>query len=144
MSAKDLKALVRRSIEESNKGKAAAIAMVDKLFASGCVLHSVSGRDYGVAEHKKYTSEIYNAFPDMNFTLDDMIVEGDKVVWRWTWTGTHKSEFMGRPPTNVKVTLWTISIARVAGGKFVEIWQRSDTLGLMQQLGLIPTPKKEK
>ena len=51
---------------------------------------------------------------------------------------------MGRPPTNKKLTMWGIIIYRVVGGKFVEGWERSDTLGLMQQLGLVPTPGKEK
>jgi len=73
-----------------------------------------------------------------------MIVEGDKVVERFTFTGTHKGEYMGHSPTNKKVTMWAICIVRVAGGKFVEEWERMDTLGLMQQLGAVPTPQKEK
>jgi predicted ester cyclase len=77
-------------------------------------------------------------------TLDDMIVEGDKAVVRYTFIGTHKGEIMGIPPTNKKATNWIIQIDRIAGGKFVECWVRSDTLGFMQQLGVVPTPKKEK
>ena len=73
-----------------------------------------------------------------------MVAEGDKVAYRWTLTGTHKGEFEGIPPTNKKVTVWAISISRIAGGKIVEDWSRVDTLGLMQQLGVVPTPKKEK
>jgi len=59
-------------------------------------------------------------------------------------TGTHKGEFMGIPPTNKKVTISAITIDRIAGGKYVEEWLRFDTLDFMQQLGIVPTPKKEK
>jgi predicted ester cyclase len=73
-----------------------------------------------------------------------MIVEGDKVAVRYTLTGTHKGEFMGALATKKKVTMEEIIIIRIVGGKFVESWARYDTLGFMQQLGLIPTTKKEK
>jgi predicted ester cyclase len=89
-------------------------------------------------------SKMYDVFPDIHFTIDDMVVEGNKAVVRYTNTGTHKGEFMGIPPTNKKVTMWAIGIDRIAGGKFVESWGRYDTLGFMQQLGLVPTPGKGK
>lgn len=57
--------------------------------------------------------------------------------------GERAREIMGIPPTNKKVTNWIIEIDKFAGGKFVESWVRSDTLGFMQQLGLVPTAKKE-
>jgi len=142
MSVEENKALVRRWFEESNKGKAAAIAVVDKLCASSCILHSSSGRDYSVAEYKKYTNDLVNTWPDSHFTIDDMVAEGDKVAVRITMNGTHKGEYMGIPPTNKKMTMWMIQIFRIAGGKIVEGWSRTDTLGLMQQLGVVPTPGK--
>jgi predicted ester cyclase len=90
-------------------------------------------------------SEMYDAFPDMHVTIDDMVAEGDKVAARTTWTGTHKGEFMGVPPTNKKVTFSLIVIDRFAGGKIVEDHGEYSALGLMRQLGLpVPTPKKEK
>jgi len=141
MSAKEIKALERRLYEECNKGKAAAMAVIDELYATDLVYHSSTGRDIrGVKDYKQHVSDMYSAFPDFHFTIDDMVVEGDKVAVRLTATGTHKGEFRGIPPTNKKVTMWEIQIDRVAGGKFVEGWSRYDTLGLMQQLGLIPTP----
>jgi len=145
MSAKENKALVRRFIKELNKGKAAAMAVIDELYATDWVGHSGMGRDmYGIKDNKQYTSEFFKAFPDLHFTIDDLVAEGDKVAVRWTSTGTHKGEFMGRPPTNKKVTIWGIHIDRIAGGKVVEEWSRWDTLGLMQQLGLVSKPKKER
>jgi len=144
MSAKEIKALVRRFFEESNKGEAATMAVIDELFAPNIVYHGGGGEEIRGLKEYKEASGGYNAFPDLHFTIDDMVVEGDKVAVRITLTGTHKGEFMGHPPTNKKLTLWEITIFRVAGGKFVEGWERADTLGLMQQLGLIPAPEKVK
>jgi predicted ester cyclase len=79
--------------------------------------------------------EWYSAFPDLHFTVSDMVVEGDKVAIRYKWTGTYKGELKGILLTNNKVTIWEIEIDRIAAGKFAEIWARYDTLGLMQQLG---------
>jgi len=133
MSAKENKELMRRLIEEFNKGKAAAMAVIDR---------SIDIPD--LKDFKQMESEMYDAFPDMHVTLDDMVAEGDKVAARTTWTGTHKGEFMGVPPTNKKVTFSLIVIDRFAGGKIVEDHGQYDALGLMRQLGLVPTPKKEK
>ena len=69
-----------------------------------------------------------------------MIAEGDKVVVRSTWSGTHKGELMGIPPTDKSVSFGVIDIIRIAGGKFVEHWGQTDEMGMMQQLGVIPAP----
>jgi len=145
MSVKEIKALVRRFLEESNKGKAAAMAVIDELFATNIAYHGGGGEEIrGIKDYKQSTSEMYNASPDIHFTIDDMVAEGDKVAVRATLTGTHTGEFMGIPPTNKKMTEWWISIYRVVGGKIVEGWERSDTLGLMQQLGVAPMLGKGK
>jgi len=145
MSAKEIKALERRWFEESNKGKAAGMTVINELHATDYVFHSGTGKDIrGLKDYKQFMSETYRAFPDLHVTIDDMVVEGDKVAIRWTLTGTHKGEIEGISPTNKKITIRGISIERVVGGKFVETWERYDTLGFMQQLGLVPTPKKEK
>jgi len=143
MSTKDLKALERRFFNECNKGKAAAMAAIDELCATDFVYHTASGTDvYGPEGFKKLTTDMFNAVPDVRWIIDDMIVEGDKAVLRYTITGIHKGEYMGKPPTNNKVTSSIIKIDRFAGGKLVEGWYEYDTLGLMQQLGVIPMPKK--
>jgi len=143
MSAKEIKALERRLYEKYNKGEAAGLAVMDELYATDIVYHSSTGRDIrGIKDYKQHVSEFYSAFPDVQFTIDDVVAEGDKVAVRLTVTGTNKGAFGGIPPTNKKVTMWEIQIDRVAGGKIVEGWSRYDTLGLMQQLGLIPTPGK--
>jgi len=143
MSAKEIRALVRRFVEESNKGRAAAMAVIDELFATNIVYHGGGGEEIRGLKDYKQSSESYNALPDFHFTIDDMVAEGDKVAVRFTLTGTHKGEIMGIPPTNKKLTMWGIIIYRVVGGKFVEGWERADTLGLMQQLGVVPTPENK-
>jgi predicted ester cyclase len=142
MSVKEIKALERRYYEGMNKGRAATMAIIDETCALNYVFHSSSGRDIrNIEDFKQFNSELFSAFPDIQFTIEDMIAEGDKAVVRYTMTGTHKGD-MGVPPTKKKVTVWGISIDRVAGGKFVEGWSRFDTLGFMQQLGAVPTPKR--
>jgi steroid delta-isomerase-like uncharacterized protein len=141
MSPEEMKALKRRFYEEWSKGKAAAMAVIDELYSTDFIFHS-GDEFHSLKDYKQSMSEFYNAFPDLHITIDDVIVEGNKVAARWTVTGTHKGEREGIPPTDKKVTMWAITIYRVVGGKVVEEWSRYDTLGMMQQLGLIPTPKK--
>ena len=120
------------------------MATIDEMYATDCVYHGASGADiHGLTNVKQFFSSLLDAFPDLHMTIDDMVGEGDRGVVRFTWTGTHKGELRGIPPTNKKVTMWEISIVRIAGGKVVEEWARYDTLGVMQQLGAVPTPQKE-
>ena len=145
MSPDEIKALQRRYYEECNKGKTTAVAVLDELFAPDIVWHGARGMDIrGIKELKESFNAAYNTFPDTHYTIDDMIVEGDKAVIRFTFAGTHKGEFGGIPPTNKKVKVWAIAIARIADGKFAEVWERYDTLSWMQELGLIPTMQKGK
>ena len=119
------------------------MAVMDELHTADIVFHGTGEDIRGLEDFKRECSGLYNAFPDLHFTISDMVVEGDKVAVRYTWTGTHKGELEGIPPTNKKVTMWEIEIDRIAGGKFAEIWTRYDTLGLMRQLGLVPTSEKQ-
>jgi len=144
MSSEEIKALESRVFGEFNKGKAAYMAAMDEVFAADFVHHGAAGREIrGLKNYKQFINEMFKAFPDIHFTIDDMIAEGDKIVTRFTWTGANKGEYMGHPPTSRKVTTWAILIRRVDGGKFAESWERLDTLSWMQQLGVIPTTKKE-
>ncbi|TET85665.1 MAG: hypothetical protein E3J37_01425, partial [Anaerolineales bacterium] len=75
-----------------------------------------------------------SAFPDMKVTTEDIIAEGDKVVIRWTATGTHQGELMGIPASGKQVTWTGMTIYRFADGKIVESWWAYDALGMMQQI----------
>jgi len=144
MSTEEIKALERRLFEETNKGKTSAMAVIDELYDVNIVLHCPRGKDIcGLKDFKRANEESFNEIPDAHSTIDDMIVEGDKVAVRLTMTGTYNGKTGDTSSTNKKVTISQIIIDRIADGKFVEEWVRYDTYGFMQQLG-IPTPKKVK
>ncbi|MEO6382520.1 MAG: ester cyclase [Nitrobacter sp.] len=81
------------------------------------------------------------AFPDMHWTIEEQITEGDKVVTRFEWTGTHRAEFFGVPATARPVKVWGIVIDRLDGGKIKDTRIIMDGLGLMMQLGALPPPQ---
>jgi steroid delta-isomerase-like uncharacterized protein len=81
-------------------------------------------------------AEAISAFPDARLTVDDIFGEGDKVVVRWTFLGTHQGEYQGAPPTGTEVKVSAATTFRLSGNRIQEIWQLPDRLGLLQQLGL--------
>lgn len=132
------KMLVRRAIDEVyNQGN---LAVLDELVASDFVIHSPSAEIHGPAGAKQYVAMLRAAFPDIHFAIEDQIAEGDRVSTRWTARGTHTGEFQGIPPTGKQVRMAAIDIDRIANGRVVECWTNSDDLGLLQQLGIVPTP----
>jgi predicted ester cyclase len=138
MSTEDNKAVARRFYEEVfNQKKTAAI---DEFFAPTIVDHAAPpGTPGGIEGQHQLIGMYLTAFPDMHLTVEDMIAEGDKVVTRLTSRGSHQGEFMNIPPTGKQVTVTVIDMLRIAGGKFVEHWLEMDTLGLLQQLGAVPS-----
>jgi steroid delta-isomerase-like uncharacterized protein len=135
MSTEQNKALLSRLIKEVfNRGN---ISLVDELLAPGFVDHEElpPGIPPGREAVKQLSTMFRSVFPDFKATIDDMIAEGDKVVARQTWSGTHKGEFMGVPPTGKRVSFGVIDIVRIAGGKVVEHWGQMDSMGMMKQLG---------
>jgi predicted ester cyclase len=78
------------------------------------------------------------AFPDLHFTIEDLIAEGDKIVYRYSATGTHKGNLNGIEATGKPVTITGMVISRIVNGKVQEDWEQTDMLGLMQQLGVVP------
>ena len=95
---------------------------------------------YPLSTHYHLATMYRTAFPDLHFTVEDQIAEGDMVANRVTARGTHQGEFMGIAPTGKQVTVTGITIDRIAGDKLEESWASWDFLGLMQQLGAIPEP----
>jgi steroid delta-isomerase-like uncharacterized protein len=85
-------------------------------------------------------SSMFTGFPDMKWTVQEQIAEGEKVVTRFTWTGTHKGEFLGIPPTNKTVEVWGVVIDVVRNRLFSESRILMDNIGLLQQLGVMPQP----
>jgi predicted ester cyclase len=133
----DNKALVRRFIEYLNKD---LFAPIDEFFANGYRYHNPSSPHVkDLSSVKEYNTAAHNAFPDLRFTLEDIVAEVDKVVYRASATGTHKGEFMGIASTGKRVTFTSIVISRIADGKFQEDWESFDGAYVLQQLGALPT-----
>jgi steroid delta-isomerase-like uncharacterized protein len=132
------KDLARRVIEEVfNQGK---LEVADELIAEGSISHDPALPEPAIGpEGLKQTVDGYRtAFPDLRVTIEDQIAEGDRVVTRWSARGTHEGDLWGLAPTGKEGTVTGITIDRMEGGKIVESWTNWDTLGLMQQLGIVP------
>lgn len=140
MPAEENKALARRFIEECwNKGNLNA---VDELVSTNFVAHdpTVPGDVRGAAAFKQFISTYRTAFPDVTLTIDELLAVGnDRVLMRWTARGTHRGTLQGMPATGKQATVMGMTLSRYENGKDVEDYTSWDTLGLMQQLGAIPT-----
>jgi steroid delta-isomerase-like uncharacterized protein len=139
----DTKALSRHAIEEIwNKKRMEAI---DELVASDCVFHDplFPAPVQGIAAYKQFVQSYLRAFPDLHFTIEDQVAEGDSVVTRWTVTGTHRGDLAGIPASGRPVSVSGITCDRLKNGKFTEAWSSWNTLGLMQQLGVVPANSVE-
>ncbi|MBI3859846.1 MAG: ester cyclase [Thaumarchaeota archaeon] len=133
MSAEN-KAIIRRMIEEvwNNKN----LAAVDEVVAADCIGHPPTGIEARGSEGvKQNVTRFCTAFPDLHWTIEDMIAEGDKVVIRNTFRGTHQGEFLGIAPTGKQVMVTATGTYRLKDGKIAEGWVNQDLLGLLQQLG---------
>ena len=132
MQSEENKAVVRRFIEEVFGG--GNLELIDELFAPHYVLHdpAVPGEVRGPEGIKQYVGMYRGAYPDTRFTIEDQIAEGDKVVTRYKWRGTHdRGKFLGVAPTRRDVEATAIVIHRVVGGKVVEEWSADDLPGVM-------------
>ncbi len=137
MSTETNEALVRRWAEEIlSKGD---LNLIDELFAAGYVDHT-NPPDWppGREGHKQIVSLYHTAFPDFHYTIEHQVAEGDLVVVRGTYHGTHRGDFFGIPPTGVTITTTGMHLFRIAGGNIAEHWCNNDDLGVMRQLGIIP------
>jgi steroid delta-isomerase-like uncharacterized protein len=136
------KSLVSRVYEEVLNQQ--NLDLVDEICAPDYVYHCPPNPDiHGTEGFKHFLATTFIAFPDGQYTVEDMVAEGDKVALRWTATGTHQGEFMGIPPTGNQMTVTAIVIHRIASGKIVEEWANINFLGLMQQMGAIPPDREE-
>jgi len=115
-------------------------AIIDELMAPDYVHHDVlSPEAFGLDGYKQFADRYLSAFPDLHMTIHDEVVAGDRIVTRWTATGTHDGDLPGLPRTGKKVSVTGITIARLSNGKFVESWNNWDALGMLRQLGAIPS-----
>jgi steroid delta-isomerase-like uncharacterized protein len=111
--------------------------LVEEFLAENIELHG-AGLAPGVDVVKQWFIMFAAAFPDGHYTVEDVVAEGDRVVVRTTFTGTHQAEMQGIPATGKAVSISSITIFRLDNGKIAEGWLLNDALGMMQQLGVIP------
>lgn len=137
MSTQRNKELVRRLFEETfNRGSEVG----DELLHPNYKNHNFPAPAPGIEGWKMTIAMFRAAFPDMRVVIEDEVAEGDKVAARGYFTGTHRGEFMGIPATNKSIHVPYIDIWTIEDGRLKDNWVQMDMLGLMQQLGVIPTP----
>jgi steroid delta-isomerase-like uncharacterized protein len=135
MSTATNKATVRRYFEQVfNEGRR---DLVEEFLVEGIELHG-SGLAPGLEAVKQRQAMFAAAFPDQQMIVEDLVAEGDRVVARTTFNGTHQGEMQGIPATGKPVSVSMITIFRFDNGKIAEGWLVNDALGMMQQLGVIP------
>lgn len=141
MGEEERKAAYNRVVEEAyNKGN---LDVLDEVYASDYVYHNPPSPDIvGLEAYKQHNADIRSAFPDLQLTLDDSIIEVDRSAFRFTFRGTHtgQSPAMPVPPTGKQVTMISCLIAHWVDGKIVEGWDYLDSLGFILQLGFNVVP----
>lgn len=139
-SAEQNSELLRRVYDEALSGD--DMNVVDEVCADDFALHTPSSPEpiRGPEGFEGYIGTYRSAFPDIELVVEDTIAEADTAALRGTLTGTHGGELMGIPPTGIEVSVMGMTIARFEDGEAVEMWSLSDTLGLLRQLGVAPSP----
>ncbi len=138
----DNKALVRRVYEECwSKGK---LDSVEEIYAKDCTFHDPVFPQLGSGgdSMRRHIQMSRNAFPDLHFTINDVIAEKEEVVVHWTAKGTQQGQFLGVSPTNRNASVSGTSICRLKNGKITEQWVDWNVLTLLEQLGAATAPRQ--
>ena len=136
MSTEQNKAIARQFRQEMDKTQGAAAT---QFLAADCVAHFPGNPPLNRDQVAGMIAVFYTAFPDLHHSFEDQVAEGDKVTTRLTFRGTHNGDFQGIPATGKAVAFQGIVIDRIQEGKVAEHWSMFDMMGMMQQLGVIPT-----
>jgi steroid delta-isomerase-like uncharacterized protein len=121
-------------VEGLNQGDVSA---ADAVFAPDCVVHitGVAAPVSGVGAWKELVGGLLSAFPDLHFTIEDQLAQGDLVAFRWRATGTHRGPLGAAPPTGKPIAIDGLIVDRVEGGRVRERWEQWDQSVMLQQLG---------
>lgn len=140
MSVENNKAIAGRFIQVWGDGN---LDVIDELAAPSLVVRYpvISQVIRSSREFRHVIAGFRSAFPDSALRVDEEIAEGEKVVVRWTFSGTHKGSFMGIPATGKKVTWTGITIYRIADGRVVEERGEEDFVGFLREVGLVRPPE---
>jgi steroid delta-isomerase-like uncharacterized protein len=137
------KALARRSWEVVTEASLDTLKdALAEVYADDFILHEAGEDIVGIEGLTQFVSMMRSAFPNLRITLEDDMAEGDRVVTRWIGQGTHQGELMGIAPTGNQVTMTGITMHRIEDTKIVEEWSNWDALGLMHQIGAVPSPQQ--
>jgi steroid delta-isomerase-like uncharacterized protein len=141
VSAEENKAQFRRAYEEVlNQGN---VSVVEELIAPDFFYHEAPpGMNRGPESMRGLATMLRTAFPDLHFTIEDLVAEGNILAGRLTMSGTHEGPLMGMPPTGRAVRQDHMHFVGFRDGKAVEHWGVRDELGMMQQLGVIPSSEQ--
>jgi predicted ester cyclase len=136
MSIEQNRTIARRIAEELfNQGK---LSVADELFKPDFAGHpEMEGSPRGVQGLKQFVTDLRGAYPDLHYSVEDVIADADRFCMRVSASGTFKNAFMGMQPTNKHASWTEVHISRVSGGKVVETWHTMDMLDLFLQLGLV-------
>ena len=135
----DLKAIARREVEMFSTGD---FSIADEIYSEDYIAHDPTKPEpiRGIEGAKEEAAGYRAAFPDLTLTIENQVAEGEYVVTRWTARGTHEGDMDGLAPTGKSAATGGISMTRIVDGKIVEDYTQWDALGLMTQLGAVPTP----
>ncbi len=124
----------------------ANLNILDEVYVQELVRHDCGVPEdiVGLENIKNYLQNLFNAFPDLNVTVDETIVAGNKLVQRWTLSGTNTGPMGDMPPTGKNVKVSGVSVVHMVNGKAVEIWDFYNVLNMYQQLGFTLIPPQEK
>jgi predicted ester cyclase len=133
------KTLIRSYLDLYNGG---SLAIADEIIDGDFVDHVHEDLPPGPQSVKDLVASVHAAFPDVRFSVEDVVAEGDLVAIRWTMRGTHQGPFAGVGPTSREVVLTGMDFVRIRDGKFAELWSNQDTLGLLLALGAVTRPDR--
>jgi steroid delta-isomerase-like uncharacterized protein len=131
-------AVARRFYEEMCTGR--KLDLAEELFTSDHVMHDPQVPSEPGPRGMADVVSVYQQGADGRWTIEEIFSAGDRVVVRWTGSGSHVGELNGVPPTGRPIRVDAITIHRMADGKIAETWEVWDTLGLLQQIGVVPAP----
>jgi steroid delta-isomerase-like uncharacterized protein len=127
--------------EVANAGN---LELADEFFAPDYLHHDPANPDprpmVGPQAVRDHLTSLKGAFPDLVFEIEDMASDGDQIIVRWTARGTNTGDYFGMPATGKPIEITGMNTWRTRDGKAIEGWVNRDDIGLLQQLGVIPTP----
>jgi steroid delta-isomerase-like uncharacterized protein len=138
----DPKQLIKRFVEELWNERRLEVA--DAIFAKDCVTHQLrsglpaDAEPRGPQAIKEHVAHWITSFPDLQFSIEQTLCEGDRVVMQLLMEGTHQGPWLGIPASGKKMQIRMFTIHRVVQGKIVEDWVLVESLGIFQQLGVVP------